>query len=123
MEEEDKDTGLNELDLKFLAAAKQNIKDNMSEPDFNVDTLCALMKMSRSSFYLKLKALTGQTPNEYIRLIRVRCSAKLLKENKYNITEIADMTGFCNSNYFRKVFKEYFKMSPTEYCKKGGKKE
>lgn len=77
----------------------------MSNQELTVDVLCSLMGMSRTSFYNKLKALTDQAPSDYIRFIRLEQAAQLLKEGQHSITEIAEMTGFCDSKYFREVFK------------------
>ena len=71
-----------------------NIEDNIDNPALTVDVLCNLMGMSRTSFYNKLRALTDQAPGDYIRLIRLKRSVKLLKEGTHSITEIAEMTGF-----------------------------
>lgn len=106
-----------DLDWKFIAHVKQNVEDNMANPGFNVDTLCALLNMSRTSFYNKIKALTDQAPADYVRLIRLKHAARLLKEGKYNITEIAEKTGFNDAKYFREVFKKHFRMSPSQYAK------
>lgn len=75
------------------------------------------MGMSRTSFYNKLKALTDQAPSDYIRFIRLEQAAQLLKEGQHSITEIAEMTGFCDSKYFREVFKKHFKVNPSQYAK------
>lgn len=87
----------------------------MTNPNFTVDTLCALHNMSRSSFYNKLKSLTDGSPTDYIRLIRMQRAEQLLREGEYSITEIAEMTGFCDAKYFREVFRKHFGVSPSEY--------
>lgn len=107
----------NDLDWKFITTIKQHVNDNLDNQDFNVDTLCSLLNMSRTSFYNKLKALTDQAPADYIRLIRLQHAARLLKEQRHSIIEIAEMTGFNDAKYFREVFKKYFKMSPSQYAK------
>ncbi len=109
----------NTLDKKFLDTVKQTVEKNITTPDFNVDVLCAALNMSRSSFYNKLKALTGQAPADYIRLIRLKRAAELLSEGIYNVTEVADRTGFSDVKYFREVFKKYFHVSPSKYPKEG----
>ena len=68
---------LNALDWKFISGVRKNVEDNLDDPDFTVDSLCSLQNMSRSSFYNKLKALTGQAPADYIRLIRLNRAAEL----------------------------------------------
>ena len=98
----------NTLDWKFITDVKNNIKNNIDNTDFTVDSLCSLHNMSRTSFYNKLKALTGQSPADYIRDFRLNTAAQLLQKKKYSITEVAEMTGFCDSKYFREVFKKHF---------------
>ena len=109
----------NDLDWKFIATVKKSVEDNMDNSSFNVDVLCNLLNMSRTSFYNKIKALTDQAPADYIRLIRLKHAAQLLKEQKHTITEISEMTGFSDAKYFREVFKKHFNMSPSQYAKKG----
>ena len=79
----------------------------------------AMLNMSRTSFYNKIKALTDQAPADYIRLIRLKHAAQLLKEQKHTITEISELTGFSDAKYFREVFKKHFNMSPSQYAKRG----
>ena len=110
----------NDLDWKFIATVKQQVEQHMDDPNFNVDMLCNLMNMSRTSFYNKIKVLTDQAPADYIRIIKLKRAIQLLKEQKYSITEISEMTGFNDAKYFREVFKKYFKVSPTQYIKDNG---
>ena len=63
--------------------------------------------------------MTDQAPADYIRLIRLKRAAQLLKEQKYSITEVAEMTGFSDAKYFREVFKKHFNVSPSQYGKEG----
>ena len=84
-----------------------------------LEVLCNLLNMSRTSFYNKIKALTDQAPADYIRLIRLKHAAQLLKEQKHTITEISELTGFSDAKYFREVFKKHFDMSPSQYAKRG----
>ena len=99
-----------DLDWKFIASIKKNVEENMDNPTFNIDLLCTLLNMSRTSFYNKLKALTDQAPGDYVRLIRLN----------HAITEIAEMTGFSDAKYFREVFKKHFNVSPSQYAKEDG---
>lgn len=107
-----------DIDWQFIATVKKSVEENMDNQAFNVDVLCTLLNMSRTSFYNKIKALTDQAPADYIRLIRLKRSAQLLREGKHTITEIAEMTGFNDAKYFREVFKKHFKVSPSKYAKK-----
>ena len=106
------------LDWKFIASVKECIEDNMGSPDFNVDLLSSRHHMSRTSFFNKLKALTGYAPADYIRMIRLQHAAQLLKQGEHTVTEIADMVGFSDAKYFREVFKKYYNVSPSKFNKK-----
>ena len=112
--------GTNSLDWKFISNAKKIVDENINNPEFSVDVLCESSGMSRTSFYCKLKALTGQSPTEFIRVMRLKRATELLKEGEYAINEISDMVGFSETKYFREVFKKYYKMSPSRYAKEGG---
>lgn len=108
----------NDMDWKFIASVKKNVEENIDNPALTVEVLCSLVGMSRTSFYMKIKALTDQSPQEYIKLIRLKKAIELLKEGNNNISEIATLTGFNDSKYFRKVFKDHFKVSPSNYFPK-----
>ena len=120
-EEEASPNCATDLDWKFIATVKKSVEENIDNPAFNVDVLCNLLNMSRTSFYNKLKALTDQAPGDYIRLIRLKRAATLLKTGQHSITEISEMTGFSDVKYFREVFKKHFNVSPSKYSKEGGK--
>ena len=87
----------------------------MGNSDFNVDMLSSQHHMSRTSFFNKLKALTGSAPADYIRMIRLQHAAQLLKQGEHTVTEIADMVGFSDAKYFREVFKKYYNVSPSKF--------
>ena len=112
--------GTNSLDWKFISNVKKIVDENINNPEFSVNVLCESSGMSRTSFYCKLKALTGQSPTEFIRVMRLKRATELLKEGEYAINEISDMVGFSETKYFREVFKKYYKMSPSRYAKEGG---
>ena len=107
----------NELDWKFIASIKKAVEENMDTPGFTVDTLCCMLNMSRTSFYNKLKALTDQAPADYVRLIRLNRAKQLLREQRYTVAEVAEMTGFSDAKYFREVFKKHFHINPSQYAK------
>ena len=112
--------GTNSLDWKFISNVNKIVDENINNPEFSVNVLCESSGMSRTSFYCKLKALTGQSPTEFIRVMRLKRATELLKEGEYAINEISDMVGFSETKYFREVFKKYYKMSPSRYAKGGG---
>ncbi len=120
LQDEDENDCLNchsDLDRKFIASVKKQVEENMDNPAFNVDVLCNLLNMSRTSFYNKLKALTDEAPGDYVRLIRLKRAAELIKAGDHNITEVAELTGFSDAKYFREVFKKHYNVSPSRYGK------
>lgn len=108
--------GINPLDEQFIKTVRSYTVKHMAEADFNTDRLCALLCMSRTSVYNKLKALTGESPADYVRLIRLQEAARMLREENHSITEIAELTGFSDAKYFREVFKRYYHSSPSHYA-------
>ena len=108
---------IDELDRKLLDEIKETIEENMVDSDFNVSVLQEKMGMGNKQLYRKLKALTGQTPVEYIRDMRMRKAAKLLKAGKFSVSEVMYTVGFSNSSYFSKCFSKAFGMTPTEFMR------
>lgn len=104
-------------DWKFIASVKECIVKNIDNPEFGVDMLCGMQHMSRTGFFNKLKALTGNAPADYIRSIRLQRAEQLLREGDHTITEVAEAAGFCDARYFREVFRKYYGMSPSDYRK------
>ena len=109
---------VNELDKKFMEQVVEYIEEKMVNEDFSIDTLAMEMAMSRSVFFKKIKSLTGQNPQEFIRDIRMKRAATLLREDKYSIGEIAYLTGFPNAKYFSTAFKKYYGCSPSTFIDK-----
>lgn len=91
------------------------IEEHIDNSEYNVEQLSADMGMSRMNLYRKLQAITGQTPTEFIRTIRLKRAAQLLQDGKLNVSEVADRVGFSSSSYFTKCFKEQFGVLPTQY--------
>jgi AraC-like DNA-binding protein len=102
-------------DDRFLSKAMQIVEDHLAESEFNVDDFVREIGMSRSSLHIKLKALTNKSTTEFIRSIRLKTAAALLKQSDQSISEIAYRTGFATPPYFSKCFKKSFGMLPTEY--------
>jgi AraC-like DNA-binding protein len=84
----------------------------------DITFLTEKMKMSHSTFYRKVKGLTGISTNEFIRKIRLKNSLQLLLTGSYNISEAAYITGFNDIKYFRECFKDEYGMTPSDYLKK-----
>ncbi len=109
--------GTTSLDWQFISAVKKSIEDNIDNTAFSVDVLCELHRMSRTSFYCKLKALTDLSPPELIELARLKRATQLLKEGQAYYCRSFRLCGFSESKYFREVFKKHYKMSPSKYAK------
>ena len=108
---------LDELDKRLLDQITKVVEENMVDSNFNVTMLQEKMGMGNKQLYRKVKALTGQTPVEYIRDMRLRKAAMLLKAGKFSVSEVMYTVGFSNSSYFSKCFSKAFGMTPTEYMK------
>lgn len=107
---------LNLVDAKFLETLNEHIRVNINDEEFSIDALVDKMNLSRSSFYRKIKALTGMTPVDYLKNFRLDYAARLLREGA-RVSEVALMAGFSSSSYFAKCFKAKFGMIPKEYAK------
>ena len=103
------------LEDKFLKKVKSAIEVHMNEHAFGVESLAEEVAMSTIQLYRKLKAITGQTPNELIRNIRLDRAASLLRQHSGNVSEIAYDVGFNNLSYFAKCFREKYGVSPSEF--------
>lgn len=112
-EPEDEDY-TNELDRSFMTKVMAAVDAHLSDSEFAVGDLCAELGMSRTSVYNKIKALTGQSLNEFIRIVRLNRSKELLATRRYNISEVAYMVGFSDPKYFSTCFKKQFGVSPSK---------
>lgn len=115
--EPEEENGPAALDKAFMKQVNQIIHEHLGS-DFNVDVLCSMMNMSRTSFYNKIKALTGIAPADYIRDIRMKEAAKLLRTRQFTIAEVADRMGFADPKYFTDTFKKFYNLTPSAYMKK-----
>lgn len=104
----------NELDIAFLDKAKEIVESEIDNPEFSINEFCGRMAMSRTSVYNKLKTLTGQSPNDFIRIIRLNKAKTLLASKKFTVSEVAYKVGFIDSKYFSTSFKKQFGISPSK---------
>jgi signal transduction histidine kinase/ligand-binding sensor domain-containing protein/DNA-binding response OmpR family regulator len=102
-------------DEKFLKNVMTYIDENLLNPQLSVEEMSRHMAMSRSSLYNKVLELTGETPVEFIRSVKLDKAAQLLEKSDMNVTQIAYSAGFSTANYFAKSFKVKFGMLPSEY--------
>lgn len=123
MEIEPEKVALNPMDEELLKRAVETVEKHLDNVEFSTDEFAREMFMSRSNLHLKMKALTGESTNEFIRKIRFNQACKLLKEGRYNVAEISTMVGFNTPSYFATSFKKYFGCLPSEYGKKGNEVE
>jgi YesN/AraC family two-component response regulator len=112
---EPKEISITSLDEKFLKNVLQVVEKNMGDSDFRVETLGKQLEMDSMAVYRKIKALTGQTAVEFIRTIRLKRAAQLLKQQKLTVAEVTYNAGFNDLQYFRTCFKKQFGVSPSEY--------
>jgi signal transduction histidine kinase/ligand-binding sensor domain-containing protein/DNA-binding NarL/FixJ family response regulator len=106
----------NKMDQELLNKATQIVTKYIDDCDFDVSTFASEMALGRSKLYIKLKGITGMTPNDFILNIRLKTAATLLtNENELNISDITYKLGFSTPRYFSKCFKELFGLSPLNY--------
>ena len=102
-------------DKQLMDRIMQSVNKNLSDSDFSVEQLASDVGLSRSQLHRRMKELTGITPSDFIRNLRLEQAARLLRERKVNISQVAYTLGFNTPGNFSKAFKQHFGMSPTEY--------
>jgi DNA-binding response OmpR family regulator len=109
---------LSEQDKKFMDELYALMERELSNTDLNVNLITKELLISRTKLYYKIKALTGEKPYDFFKKFKLNRAANLLKSGKYNVTEVAYMTGFSSLSVFSRNFKIQFGMTPLEYIKK-----
>ena len=104
-------------DGKFLEQAIKIIEKNMSNTGFDPEKLASELAMSTSTFYRKIKKLTEKTPGEFIKHIRLKRAAQLLKETNLTVSEIIESVGYQDIKNFRRNFKQEYHVTPSDYRK------
>ena len=104
-------------DERFIQSLLKLIQSRLGDPDLSIPDLCRAVKRSNTHVNRKLKMLTGKTPSQFIRFVRLQHALELLKTSDLNISEIAYRVGFANPNYFSRAFSEEFGMAPSEIRK------
>jgi len=115
---EPKEIAVTSADEKFINRAMEIIEKHMGDSEFEVRQFQEEMFMSRMQLFRKIKALTNQTPGEFIRTIRLKRAAQLMDQNFGNIAQITFEVGFNNPSYFAKCFKDLYGKLPSEYIKR-----
>jgi signal transduction histidine kinase/DNA-binding response OmpR family regulator len=105
-------------DQKFLKRILETLSSRFQDPDYSAELFAKEVGLSRSQLHRKLKAVTGQSANEFIRIYRLNFARKLIEKHFGNIAEVSYESGFNNPSYFAECFKKQFGLSPSEYLKK-----
>lgn len=105
-------------DNAFIEKIHVIIEEHLDDSEFSIDDFAQAAHMGRTLFYKKIKGITNYSPNEYLRIVRLKKAAELLKATDFNISEIAYKVGFNDPFYFSKCFKEQFGMRPTQFRNK-----
>ncbi|MCG8701207.1 MAG: response regulator, partial [Bacteroidales bacterium] len=108
---------ISSMDDQFLSKLKTTVHEKLGNTTFDVESLSHDMSMSRMNLYRKVKALTGITPVEYIKTMRLQHAQQLLEKQAGNIADIATMSGFDNPSYFSKCYKQKYGVAPSERLK------
>lgn len=109
------DNILSPQDNTFMTGLYELMENELSNTELNITRMTEVLKISRTKFYYKVKGLTGENPNVFFKTYKLNRAAELLSEGKYNVSEIADMTGFSTLSHFSTSFKKQFGVSPKEY--------
>ena len=104
-------------DEKLLERVMTAINGHLDDSDLSVDMVAEQVGISRVHLHRKMKELTGQTPHDFIRNLRLKQAANLLANQGMNVTEVMYACGFSNSASFSTVFKKFYGMSPRDYMK------
>ncbi|WP_035644312.1 two-component regulator propeller domain-containing protein [Flavobacterium sp. ASV13] len=102
------------IDEEFMEKITGLINDNLSEVELSTEFLCDKLGVSSSKLYRKIKELTDLAPNEFIRTIRLKKAAQLLKTKRYNVSEVTELVGFNDPLYFSRCFKKQFGFPPSK---------
>lgn len=108
---------LSPQDNSFMTELYHLMENELSNPELDVARMTELLKISRTKFYYKVKGLTGENPSVFFKTYKLNRAAELIKEGRYTVSEIADMTGFSTLPHFSTSFKRQFGIAPSEYGK------
>ena len=105
-------------DQRFMDKIMETIEKNLDNGELMVEDIASEVNMSRSVFFKKLKTLTGLSPIEFLKEVRMKRAVQLIETEEYSMAQIAYMVGINDSHYFSKCFKQQYGITPTEYKKK-----
>lgn len=102
-------------DSDFINKMKAELEKHLSDLDYSLVDLTKDMFMSQSSFYRKVKVLTGASPNDFVKEFKLQRAAEMLSDGKYLANEVYKEVGFSSFSYFSQCFKKKYGVSPTKY--------
>ncbi|MCM1110789.1 MAG: response regulator [Clostridium sp.] len=114
-------SGLTRVDEDFLRRINDIIQQNFSNPDFSMEDVISSLGLSRTTFYRKIKGMLDLSPNDYIKIQRLKRAAQLFREGHTGVSEVCYMVGFSSPGYFTKCFQRQFGISPKDYIAGKGK--
>ncbi|MDO4970862.1 MAG: two-component regulator propeller domain-containing protein [Bacteroidales bacterium] len=110
-------SGMSKSDAKLMENMVRIIEENIDNSNFSVEMLAELAYMSRSSLHRKIKAITGTSPTDFIKLIRLKKASELIAEGSYRVGEVCYMVGINSPSYFIRLFQKQFGLTPKEFEK------
>ena len=105
-------------DKEFVENLTKIVEEQLTNPEFTADDFASMMSLGRTIFYRKVRGVTGYTPKEYLRIMRMKKAAELLSTKKYTVSEVTYMVGINDPFYFSRCFKAQFGISPSSYQKR-----
>ena len=110
------DVTITTIDQKLMTRIMESIEKNMDNAEYSVEELSSDVGMHRMNLYRKIQSLAGMTPSEFIRTMRLKRAAQLLRDDpNLSVSEVSDMVGFNTQKYFTKYFKEMFGVTPSQF--------
>ncbi len=106
----------NRVDTAFLEKVMQLVDEHMDNPDFGVDMLARKVAMSQPVLYKKLKAVTGMSVNDFVKSLRLKKAAELIRTRQHTVYEVAYMVGYNDRKYFSREFKKQYGKTPSEFA-------
>ena len=102
---------------RFLQKLNETVRENISDPDFDISSFCDKIGMSRASLYRKVQSAANMSPSKYVQTIRLHIAVKMLEETDMPILEIMDRIGMTNQAHFSSLFKKQYGKSPSQFRK------
>ena len=115
-------TSFNSSDEVFMRQAMKVVKENIDNPEFSIDDFASNMLMSRSNLNLRVRALFGVSPLDFIKTVRFNEACRLLLSGKHSVSEISYKVGFATPSYFTAAFRRFLGCTPSDYIRENGKK-